>query len=48
LIGAEFGREDHSWISAIVIGRGVEPLDIELTPNQIKLAMKAKRKKKLD
>jgi hypothetical protein len=35
VIDTELGKEDHGSIIATTIGRGLEPLMPELTPNQI-------------
>jgi hypothetical protein len=42
LIDAELGRKDHSSTSATAIGRDWNHLMLKLTPNQIKLIVKAK------
>jgi hypothetical protein len=48
MIVIEFGKNDHSSIPTIVIGRGLESLDAKnCTPNQIKLMVKAKIKIKI-
>jgi hypothetical protein len=48
VIDVEFDREGHGSIPATATGRGLEPLDAELTANQIQLVVKTNQKKKVN